>query len=253
MGYIRFFWTALYVILAFLISIPFLLIDLIIGLFSMKARDKFTMGVVKVTFRPVLFLSGVKLHISGFENVPKDKPVVYIGNHRSFYDVITTYVLYPNITSFVAKQSFGKIPFLSWWMKMLHNLFIDRNDIKQGMQTIFKAIDQVKEGISIVIFPEGTRNKTYENDMLDFHEGSFKISDKSGAPIIPMTLYNMSAIFEDHFPKIYSQHVFIDFGKPIYPDQLEKDDRKHLGAYTRKIMLETYGELRKQHEKLNAK
>lgn len=253
MGYLRFFWTALYVVVAFLISLPFLLLDYIIGLFSMKARDRFTLGVVRVTFRILLFLAGVKLHISGYENIPKDKPVVYIGNHRSFFDVITTYALYPNMTAFVAKKSFKKIPFLSWWMMMLHNLFLDRGNIKQGMQTILTAIEYVKGGMSVVIFPEGTRNRTYEEDMLEFHEGSFKISDKSGAPVIPMTLYNTSAIFEDHFPKIYSQHVFIDFGKPIYPDELDKADRKHFGAYTREIMLKTYGELREQHEKLNAK
>ena len=141
---------------------------------------------------------------------------------------------------------------LSWWMRMLHNLFLDRDDIKQGLQTILTAIEYVKGGMSVVIFPEGTRNKT-EEDILPFHEGSFKISTKTDCPIVPMTMYNMSAVFEDHFPKIQPQHVFVDFGTPIIPSELEPEQRKHIGAYVRGIMLEKYDELRKEHEKLTCR
>lgn len=252
MGYLRLCWTFLFVVVALIISIPLLLIDLIIGLFSMKARDAFTLTVVRVSFRMVLFLAGVKLHVSGYDNIPKNEPVLYIGNHRSSFDILATYVLFPNMTAFVSKKSIKKVPILSFWMMMLHNLFLDREDIKQGLQTILKAIEYVKGGISICIFPEGTRNRSYEQDMLDFHEGSFKISDKTGCAIVPMTMYNMAAVFEDHFPQLRSQHVYIDFGTPIYPDKLEKDQRRHLGAYTRGIMLETYDKLRKTYEELNA-
>lgn len=248
MGYIRFFWTALYVVVAFIISIPFLLIILFLGLFSMKLRDKLTMVVVRVNFKMVLFLAGAKVHVTGLENVPKDVPVLYIGNHKSFFDVLTTYSLFPSMTSFVAKKQFEKIPGLSWWMMMLHNLFLDRDDIKQGLKTILKAIDYVKGGMSVCIFPEGTRNKT-DADMLPFHEGSFKIADKTGCPIVPMTMYNMSAIFEDHFPKIYSQDVYIDFGTPIIPDELSKEERKHIGAYVQNIMMQKYTELKENYAK----
>ena len=131
---------------------------------------------------------------------------------------------------------------------MLHNLFLDRDDIKQGLKTILKAIDYVKGGMSVCIFPEGTRNKT-DADMLPFHEGSFKIADKTGCPIVPMTMYNMSAIFEDHFPKIYSQDVYIDFGTPIIPDELSKEERKHIGAYVQNIMMQKYTELKENYAK----
>ena len=80
------------------------------------------------------------------------------------------------------------IPLLSSWMKYLHCLFLDRKDIKAGMKTILTAIDEAKNGVSICIFPEGTRNKNEsELDMLPFHEGSFKIATKSGCPIIPVS------------------------------------------------------------------
>lgn len=248
MGYIRFFWTALFVVVAFIVSIPIMLIILFVGLFSMPLRDKMTMVVVRIAFKTVLFLSGAKVHITGLENIPKDVPVLYIGNHKSFFDVLTTYSLFPSITSFVAKKQFKKIPGLSWWMMMLHNLFLDRDDIKQGLKTILTAIEYVKGGMSVCIFPEGTRNKT-DADMLPFHEGSFKIADKTGCPIVPMTMYNMSAIFEDHFPKIIPQDVYIDFGTPIMPEELSKDERKHIGAYVQNIMMQKYLELKENYSK----
>ena len=78
-------------------------------------------------------------------------------------------------------------------MKNLHCLFLDRKDIKQGLKTILEGIEKVKSGISICIFPEGTRNKVNDT-FLPFHEGSFKIAEKSGCPIIPMSIYNSAAI-----------------------------------------------------------
>ena len=81
---------------------------------------------------------------------------------------------------FFAKKEMEKVPLLSTWMKRLHCLFLDRNDLKQGLKTILTAIEKVKSGISICIFPEGTRNKNEDElDMLPFHEGSFKIAAKA--------------------------------------------------------------------------
>ncbi len=70
------------------------------------------------------------------------------------------------------------------------------------LKTILQAIDYVKHGISICIFPEGTRNKGEELSLLPFHNGSFKIAEKTGCPIIPMSLNNTCDIFEGHFPFI---------------------------------------------------
>lgn len=252
MGYLRFIWTALFVGVAFVLSIPLMLIDLLIGCFNSKAQDKMTGTVIRVAFKIVLFLSGTRIHLSGMENIPKDEAVLFIGNHRSFYDVLATYSIFPCPTAFIAKKEFGKVPFLSWWMRLYHNLFLDRKDIKQGLKIILKAIDYVKEGRSVCIFPEGTRNKSKE-DMLEFHEGSFKVSSKSGCAIIPITMYNMSAVFEDHFPAISAEDVFIDFGKPIYPAELSKEDLKHLGAYVREVMLVKYNEQKKEYEELKSK
>lgn len=137
----------------------------------------------------------------------------------------------------MAKKEMEPIPLLSLWMKYLHCLFLDRKDIKEGLKTILAAIEKVKNGISICIFPEGTRNKgDNELELLPFHEGSFKIATRAGCPIIPIAITNSAEIFEAHFPKITPCKVVVEYGKPIHPDQLAKEDKKRLGAYTQNII-----------------
>ena len=124
-------------------------------------------------------------------------------------------------------------------MRYLHCLFLNRKDIKEGLKTILTAIEEVKNGISICIFPEGTRNKgDSELELLPFHEGSFKIATKTGCPVVPMAIHNSAEIFEAHFPKIRPCKVVVEYGDPIYPDQLSKEDKKHLGQYTRNVILQ---------------
>ena len=125
------------------------------------------------------------------------------------------------------------------WMTNLHCLFLDRKDIKQGLKTILTGIEKLKSGISIFIFPEGTRNKVNDT-FLPFHGGSFKLSQKSGCPIVPIALNNTSAIFEDHLPKIKKAHVIIEYGKPIYPQELDKETQKNLAGYVSGQIQEMY-------------
>ena len=131
------------------------------------------------------------------------------------------------------------IPLLSTWMRYLYGLFLDRDNIKEGLKTILQAIDYVKKGISICIFPEGTRNKGEELSMLPFHDGSFKIAEKTGCAIVPISMNNTAEIFENHFPRIKKTHVVLEYGKPIYPNELDKDTKKHLGKYCQNIIQET--------------
>ena len=121
-------------------------------------------------------------------------------------------------------------------MRFLQCLFLDRDDIRQGMKTILQAIEQVKAGYSFFISPEGTRNQG--KDMLPFKEGSFKVAEKTGCAIIPVALTNTDELFEKHVPCVRSAKVVIEFGKPIYPNQLDKEQRKHLGSYVQNIIKE---------------
>ena len=165
--------------------------------------------------------------------------MLYIGNHRSFFDIVITYARCPRLTGYVAKDSMKKVPLLSVWMERLYCLFLNRTDIKKGLKTILTGIEQIKNGISMCIFPEGTRNKgDDETKLLPFKEGSFKMAEKTGCPIILMSMNNTSAILEEHFPFIRSTHVVLEYSKPIYPKELSKEERKFLGAYCEKQLTE---------------
>jgi 1-acyl-sn-glycerol-3-phosphate acyltransferase len=81
---------------------------------------------------------------------------------------------------------------------------------------------------------------------MEFHEGSFKIASKTGCAIVPMAIYNSAAIFEDHLPKAKKATVILEYCKPIYMKDLEKEDQKHIGAYTRSIIEKTYFQMKEE-------
>lgn len=236
---LRFIMVCIVVVGFLILSIPILLIEWIIGFISPRIKDRSSLSIVQGVFWTVLKITGAQITVLGHDSVPKDQSVLYIGNHRSFFDILITYVQCPGITGYIAKKEMLKIPLLSNWMKYLHCLFLDRENLKEGLKTILTAIDEVKNGISICIFPEGTRGKgKNELDMLPFHEGSFKIATKAGCPIIPIAISHTSSIFEDQFPRIKPCKVIVEYGEPINPGELSKEDKKFLGAYTEKRISE---------------
>lgn len=236
---IRFILVAIFLITFLICSIPLFFIEWLIGKFNMNAKSKSSLAIVNWAFRCILFIAGTKVTVIGEENVPKDTAVLYVGNHRSFFDILLTYVRVPRPTGYVSKVEIKKVPLLSQWMKNLHCLFLDRDDIKKGLQTILEGIEKIKSGISICIFPEGSRSKD-PNAFLPFHEGSFKLAQKSGCPIVPISINNSSAIFEDQFPRIRKAHVVVEYCKPFYINDLDKEDKKFVGVYTQKIISEAY-------------
>lgn len=237
---IRFLLICIILVLLLILLIPVLIVEWIIGKFAPLKKDISSLRIVQATFRFFLKLAGVKVTVIGEENIPEDTAVLYIANHRSYFDILLTYVRCKRCTGFVAKKEMERYPLLSTWMRNLHCLFLDRENIKEGLKTILEAIEKMKAGISIFIFPEGTRNKADSDlELLPFHAGSFKIATKSKCPIVPVAMNNTCQIFEAHAPKVNSTHVVIEYCKPIYPDQLDKEDLKHIETYTQNIILET--------------
>lgn len=234
---IRFLLTCIVVIGFLVLSIPILIAEWIIGRFSPKIRDSSSLKIVLAVFRLCIHITGSTVTVIGEENVPKDTAVLYIANHRSFFDVLLTYVRVPRCTGYIAKYEMKHIPLLHAWMCLLHCLFLNRKDLRQGMKTIQTAAEDVKKGVSICIFPEGTRSKNGpELEMLPFHKGSFKIATKTDCPIVPIALTGTSQIFEDHLPMIRPAHVTLEYGKPIYPDTLTREEKKDLEQYTQDII-----------------
>lgn len=228
--------VALFLLLFFIISIPLYLVEIIIGKFNPYLKVKTSQAIVVFALRIILIISGVKKEVKGIDNVPKGEAVLYVSNHRSYFDILVGYTSVPTLTGYVAKKEMRKLPFISIWMKYLNCLFLDRDNVREGLKTILEGVEHIKNGYSIFISPEGTRSQGSE--MLPFKEGSFKMAEKTGCAIIPVAISNTDNIFENHMPFIKRAHVIIEFGKPIYPKELEEDKRKFLGVYVQSMVKE---------------
>ena len=224
---IRLIIVAVFLILFLILSIPIFFVEWLIGKVNKDAKDISSLRIVQWAFKVIIRLSGVSVTVIGEENSP-DEAALFIGNHRSYFDIVLTYSRCKRLTGYIAKKEIQKVPFLSVWMQYLYCLFLDRENAKEGLKTILKAIEYVKNGISIFIFPEGTRNKGEELSLLPFKDGAFRIATKTGCPIVPVSLNNTADILENHFPFIKSGKVIVSFGKPIYTTDMDRAEQKLL-------------------------
>ena len=242
---IRFLMAVIYLLLFLILTIPLLFVEWIIGKFNPGLKDRSSKAIVGWGFRCITWLAGTRLIVRGAERIPRDTAVLYVGNHRSYFDIVLTCSVFPGVTGYVAKQEMLKWPLLNLWMKNIHCLFLNRENIKEGLKTILQGVEEVKNGISLCIFPEGTRNKVNDT-FLPFHNGSFKIAEKGGVPVVPMVIVNSAGIFEDHLPRIKKATVVIEFQEPVYIDRLEKNMRKSMGSYVSGIISERYFQLKEE-------
>jgi 1-acyl-sn-glycerol-3-phosphate acyltransferase len=221
-----------------LIDLPLHLITWLIEKASPGSCTKFRHGYARFAMKGIWLLAGGRATVLGLENIPEDHPVLFVGNHRSIFDIILAGSLIKHPCGFVAKKELQGTP-ITLIMEEIHCLFLDREDPRQGLKTILTAIDYVKSGISMFIFPEGTRCKV-EGTFLPFHAGSFKIATKAKVPIVPVTIVGMGDVFEDHYPRLKWAPVVIEFGKPIETADMDRNAQKDLPDKVKALMEETY-------------
>lgn len=236
---IKFILVALGLFLYLVLFIPVMLILLIVRKFRPDVSTFVAQGMVSAVFRLMIFITGSKVEVRGSENIPKDGGVLFVSNHRSYFDILTGFGYTKKPLGFVAKYEMIHAPLLKQWMELVNCLFLNRQDIKQGLKTIIKGIDQVKSGVSVWICPEGGRNMNPDvTNVKEFKEGSLKIAEKGKVPVVPVAIYGTYEIWEEHLPYMRKSKVIIEYGKPIVIDELPDAEKKKLGAYTRSKIVE---------------
>lgn len=225
---IRVILAGLYVGLFLILSTPLMVIEWLVERKDPKRSTIQSTAIVSWAFRCVCFLAGTTITVKGLEHIPKDKACLFVGNHRSYFDVVTLHASTPVPFGYVAKVEFLKVPLIRHWMIRINCLFLDRSTPRKGLQMVLDGVQKLKAGNSIFIFPEGTRNDKAQ--MLPFKEGSVKMAEKAKAPIIPVALTGTREIFENHIPFVRKSHVTITYCEPIYPDLMERKEKKFLGA-----------------------
>lgn len=234
MGYIRAFFTLLAAVVWFVISLPCALVVLILNRISVKRADRFVYPFVRLGLRMVAGATGCRIAIRGRENLPEGA-ALYVSNHRSIFDVIFFLPLIHGTWSPVAKKELARIGILRFWMNRVHTLFLDRTDLRAGVKMVTDAVNLLKDGTSVYVCPEGTRNHT-EGTLLDFKGGSFKIAIRAGAPVVPVTMIGTGDVFEDHFPKVRARNVTIVIDPPIETKDLSIAERRELHERVRALI-----------------
>ena len=202
-----------------------------------KASDLRQLRVVQWGFRVVLFIAGTKVQIIGKDNIPENEAVLFAANHRSMFDIVSSYSHLPYLTGFISKDSVLKVPILPFVMKRLYCLFLNRSDPKEGYKTIAESFKYLQKGISIFIFPEGTRNKNDDSAQLQmFHNGSFKAAQRVGCPVVPVAISGGDALVEKPFPHIKPGKMVVHFLPPVYYKDLTDDQKKHIGDYFASVL-----------------
>lgn len=174
--------------------------------------------------RNMVRLTSSKIEVMGVENIP-DRNVLFVSNHQGNFDIPILMGYVPKLKGFVAKVELEKMPIVSGWMKKLGCLFLDRKDPRQSLKVIIKGIGLLKEGHTLVVFPEGTRSKG--TTMGEFKKGSLKLAIKSGVPIVPLTIEGSYKMLEEK-KRIRKTNVNITVHAPIYMDNMTKEDQDNL-------------------------
>ncbi|MBU7006854.1 lysophospholipid acyltransferase family protein [Phosphitispora fastidiosa] len=209
----------------------------VFGLLGMKdAQHKCGHYVAYYWGRILLSAAAVKVEIQGLENVPAEGSVVFVGNHQSNFDIFVLLGCINKSKSFLAKVELAKIPIVHSWMQKMKCVFIDRGNMRQSIKAIQRCIEVIKEGQSMVIFPEGTRSKG--PDMGEFKKGSLRVAEKSGAPVVPVAISGTYRIMEANNGRISPVAVTVKIAPPIIYDSLSKEEQGNIHTILRDTIAE---------------
>ncbi|WP_414049663.1 lysophospholipid acyltransferase family protein [Macrococcus animalis] len=187
---------------------------------TVAEKDLVTNQYPKKWADKILKTAGVKVKVHGNQNYPENG-VLFISNHEGNFDIPVLIYAINKPFGFVSKVEVKKIPFLHKWMDLLNCIYLDRTDRRSSIQMIRDGVASLKEGHSIMIFPEGTRSKG--RGMAEFKAGSFKLAKSAGVPIIPIAIKGTSQLMEKYnSKKIVPGHVDVTILDAIEPDIFDR-------------------------------
>lgn len=212
--------------------------------FLLAPFSKFTTSFIRVWARAILALAGTRLEIKGAAFLTPGKTFVFIANHQSLFDIPVIFCSSPILPRMVAKKELFSIPFFGWGIRLLRYIPIDRGNHVSAMESLDKAAAQIRSGISVLLFAEGTRSR--DGGLQPFKKGSFVLALKSGAPVIPVTISGSIAVHHrDHLLRIRTRKkVNVTFHAPIDTAKVGAEGRDALMAAVRKIIETRFEEVK---------
>ncbi len=202
-----------------------------------------TVGLVDRTIVPlwatlVLRTAGVRFTVERAA-APPDGPVVFVVNHRSHFDIPVLWLALGRPFRFVAKRELARIPFFGWALRLLGHVIVDRGDSAAARATMERAVARVRGGVSVLVFPEGTRgepSRFAHEPVAPFKKGGMILAIKAGVPIVPVAIAGTERILPKHATVIRPGTVRVTIGRPIPTTGLTEEDRTRLTDEVRAVI-----------------
>lgn len=180
-----------------LLSMPMIIPLWILHMFRMQeAEKKFILWATTHWARFCLRITPAEVTVHGMENLPEGGNLVFAANHQGAYDIPLLMAVIPRNFGFISKKELYWLPLVSTWMRAMKCVFIDRKSPRNAMKSLDLAVENLKDGHSMVVFPEGTRSRS--NNVGEFHRGSFKIAFRAESTIVPITIKDTFRLREEH-------------------------------------------------------
>jgi 1-acyl-sn-glycerol-3-phosphate acyltransferase len=184
--------------------------------------------------RAILAASGVRVRTVGLDSLPRDRPLVYISNHQSFFDILAIISVLPDGLRFVAKKELAKVPVFGRAMRNAGHIIIDRQNRPAAFEAYEEAAQGIRAGLSAVVFAEGTRSRT--GRLQPFKKGPFVLAIAAGVPVVPVYCAHTFDILPKGSFRIRPRPVAVYFGAPIPTDELTYADRERLRDETHRVI-----------------
>lgn len=167
--------------------------------------------------RMVCWLAGVKVEVRGRENISPSTSYIFVCNHQGAFDIWAIYGYLNHNFKWMMKKSLEKIAFVGYACRRSGHVFVDSNSLQSIKQTIEEARHRLKDGMSLVIFPEGTRTKT--GSLGDFKRGAFLLAGEFRLPVVPLSIKGAFDIMpkDSYFPR--PGKIVLTIHQPINPGE----------------------------------
>ena len=194
--------------------------------------------------RVALLANRVKVRMEGMENVKGKGPYIFMSNHQGSYDIFALLGTLPFQFKWLAKKELFSIPFFGWTMAAAGYISIDREGTRETVGAMNRAAQKIHEGMSVVIFPEGSRSP--DGSIQPFKKGGFTLAIKSKVPIIPIAITGSREIMPKDRLAASSGEIRIWMGSPIETQHYSLKERKMLMEMVNETISKNFGLISKK-------
>jgi 1-acyl-sn-glycerol-3-phosphate acyltransferase len=196
--------------------------------------------IARLWAKAILVVSRIRVTINGLANIDPSTFYIYMSNHQSNFDIPVLLAHIPGQFRWLAKAELFRIPIFGRAMRGAGYISIDRFNRASAFESISAAAAKIKEGVSVMIFPEGTRSK--DGRIRPFKKGGFVLAVDAGVPIVPIVIRGTRLIMAKGNLRIRPGEVYLDIKKPISTAGYTRDTKDDLIEHVRAVICEGFGE-----------